>query len=489
MKDRIIMQVKEVKSEGLSHELEVTVPAGEIKEHLQTRLQEVGKTVKMPGFRPGKVPMNILMERYGRAVMGEVLENAVNDATAKVLHEKKLRPAMQPKIEVKEFDEGKDLIYKMELDVLPNFEAMDVKGLKIEKPVAKITDKEIEEALGRITAHHKGSKKIEGDRASKKGDFVVMNFNGRTKDDGVEHDGMKAEGHKLELGSGQFIPGFEDQLVGHKAGAKIEVNVTFPENYGAKELAGREAIFDVEIKEIHEATDAVVNDDFAKELGFDDEKALRDAVKHQLESDYAGQTRLKMKRQLLDALDDGHEFDIPAGMLDAELEGITAQITQDRKNDPEAKDEGLSDEDKEELEIIAERRVRLGLVIAEIGQQNNITVNDQELQRAVISEAQKFPGQEKMIFEYYQKTSQALEQLRAPLFEDKVCDFIFEQADVAEKEVSVEELLKDDEDERLDAAKAKKKATKKSAKKPAAKKSAKKASKKSAKKAAKKPKK
>lgn len=467
------MQVKEVKSEGLSHELEITVPANEIKGHLEARLQEVGKTAKIPGFRPGKIPMDILMQRYGRAVMGEVLESAVNDATAKVIKDKDLRPAMQPKIEVKEFDEGKDLVYKMELDVLPSFTAMDVKGMKIEKPVAKITDKDIEEALGRITAHHKGSKPIEGDRATKKGDMAVIDFHGRTKDDGVEHEGMHAHGTKLELGSGQFIPGFEDQLIGKKAGDKVEVNVTFPEQYGAKELAGRDAIFDVEIKEIHEATEAVVNDDFAKELGFDDEKALRDAVKHQLESDYGNQTRMKMKRQLLDALDAGHDFDIPAQMMQAELEGITAQVTQDRQSDPEMKDKDLSDDEKEELEVIAERRVRLGLVLAEIGQQHNVTVNDQELQRAVISEAQKYPGQEKMVFDYYQKNPNALENLRAPLFEDKVCELIFEQADIKETEVSVEELLKDDDDERLSAAKAKKKSTKKAAKK-SAKKSAKK---------------
>lgn len=466
------MKIKEIKSEGLSHELEITVPANDIDAHVVNRLKDVIKTAKQPGFRPGKMPMEMARKKYGRAVLGEVLETAVNDATNKVLKDKKLRPAMQPKIEVKEFDEGKDLVFSMSVDVLPDFEAMDTKGIKIEKPVAKIETKDIDEALTRITAHHKGSAPIKGDRATKKGDFVVMDFDGRTADDDVKQPGMKAEGHKLELGSNQFIPGFEDQLVGHKKGAKTEVKVSFPENYGAKDLAGREAIFDVVIHEIHEATDAVVNDDFAKELGFDDEAALRDAVKHQLSSDYENQTKQRMKRQLLDALDDFHKFDIPQGMVKAELEGITAQIEQERKANPESED--LTDDEKAELATIAERRVRLGLVIAEIGQQKKVQISDQELQRAVITEAQKYPGQEKMVFEFYQKNPQMLENLRAPLFEDKVVELIFKDAAITEKEVSIAELMKDDEDEASDRTAKAKSSKKAPAKKAAAKKTAKK---------------
>jgi len=425
----------------------------------------------MQGFRPGKVPMDILKKRYGKAVLGEVLETAVNDATSQVIKDKKLRPAMQPKIEVQEFDEGKDLKYTMELEVLPDFKVMDIKGMKLEKLVAKLDKKEIDDALKRITAQHKGSKKISGDRATKSGDIVIMDFHGRTKDDGVEHEGMHAHGTKLELGSGQFIPGFEDQLIGKKAGEKVEVNVTFPEQYGAAKLAGRDAIFDVEIKEIHEATDAVVNDDFAKELGFDDEKALRDAVENQLSKDYEAYTRMKLKRQILDILDDNHQFDLPESMQKAEYEGIMQQIEAERAADPEQKDKQLTDDEKEELEAIAERRVRLGLVIADIGQANGVTVANNELQGAVISEAQKYPGQERMVFEYYQKNPQALEGLRAPLFEEKVVDLIVEGATVTEKSVSIEELTKEDDEE----FKPKKKAVKKTpAKKAPAKKAAKK---------------
>ncbi len=466
------MQIKEIKSDGLSRELEITVPANEIEKHVETRLKEVGKTVKMPGFRPGKVPMDMLKKRYGRAVMGEVLELAVNDATAQVIKDKKFRPAMQPKIEVKDFDDGKDLTYSMQVELLPDFEVMDLKGLKIEKPVAKIEDKDIDEALSRITEQHKGSKKISANRATKKGDIVIMDFDGRTADDDVHHEGMKAEGHKLELGSNQFIPGFEDQMIGKKTGEKLEVKVVFPAEYGAKDLAGRDAIFDVEIHEIHEETDAVVNDEFAAELGFDDEKALRDAIKHQLSSDYENQTRLKMKRQLLDILDEKHDFEISAKMVEAELEGITKQIEQEREADPEA--EELSDDEKSELEYISERRVRLGLIIAEIGQQEKVEVGDQEVQRAVISEAQKYPGQEKMVFDFYQKNPQMLENLRAPLFEDKVVDIIFENAEITEKEVSIEELMKDDDDDALAAKSKSKSGSKSKAKKAPAKKTTKK---------------
>ncbi len=472
------MQVKEIKQEGLTHELEVTVAANDIDKTVIDRLKEVIKTAKQPGFRPGKMPLDMARKKYGRAVMGEVLESVVNDSTKQVIEDKKFRPAMQPKIEVKEFDEGKDLIFSMKIDVLPDFDVMDTKGIKIEKPIAKIEDKEINDALTRITSQHKGSKKIESDRGIKKGDVAIFDFSGRTADDNVEHDGMKAEGHKLEIGSGQFIPGFEDQMVGKKAGEKFEVKVTFPEEYQAKDLAGRDAIFDINLSEIHEQTEATVDDDFAKELGFDDEAALRDAVKHQLTSDYSNQTRLKMKRQLLDTLDEGHQFEIPQGMVDAELEGITKQIEAEREQNPDA--EELTDEEKEELQTIAVRRVRLGLVIAEIGQQENVTVNDQELQRAVITEAQKYPGQEKMVFDFYQKNPQMLENLRAPLFEDKVVDILFERANVTEKEISIEELMKEDDED--DKPKAKTKAKKK--KKPAVKESS--AKKKPAKKATKK---
>ncbi|MGB0718906.1 MAG: trigger factor [Bdellovibrionales bacterium] len=480
------MKVKELKVEGLSHELEITIPANDIDARVDAKLVEVGKTIKMPGFRPGKVPLKMLKDRYGKAVLGEVLEAAVNETSAQAMEDKKLRPAMQPKIEVKskDFGDGNDLVYTVAVDVLPSFKLADFKGAKLTKPVAKASDKDIDEALEKIAANNIGTKKIEGDRKTKEGDTVVMDFHGRTADDNKAHDGMHAHGHKLKLGSGQFIPGFEDQLIGQKAGDKVEVKVSFPENYGAQELAGREAIFDVDIHEIHEDAEAEINDDFAKSLGMEDVAALKKAVGEQLEKEFESQSRLNVKKALLDYLDDAHKFEIPQTMLEMEHDNILQQIEMERKRNGE--DADISDDEKAEYKSIAERRVRLGLILSEIGDQNNISVADQDLQQAVIREAQKFPGQEKDVFDYYSKNRNALESLRAPLYEEKVVDFVLELAEVTEKEVSADELISmlDDAAEE-DKPKAKKKPAakkadgkkedgkeKESAKKPAAKKKA-----------------
>lgn len=467
------MQVKDIKSEGLKVELEVTVPANDIKKKQEVRLKEVGKTAKLPGFRAGKVPMKMLEQKYGRAVMGEVLELVVNDATAKVLKDKDIRPAMQPKIEVKEFDEGKDLVFKMEVEKLPKVEVMDLKGLKLTRPVAKVDAKLIDETLERIASNNRSTKPVEG-RATKTGDIAVITFHGRTADDNVEHEGMHAHGVELELGSGRFIPGFEEQLVGKNAGETIEVKVTFPKDYGATELAGRDAIFDTVVEAIKEAAPAEINDELAKQLGMDDVGALRAAVEQQMNAEYETHSRLKLKRQLLDILDDKHDFEIPQGMVDAEYEGIMKQIEQERAANPEENGAELSEDEKEELKLIAERRVRLGLVLSEVGNANKVSVNDKEIQRAVIAEAQKYPGYEKQVFEYYQKNRGALDMLRAPIFEEKVVELIFKDATITDKEVSVEELTKEEDDVELKGAKKKpsKKADdgEKAEKKPAAKK-------------------
>lgn len=439
------MQVKDIKSEGLKVELEVTVPANDIKKTQEARLKEVGKTAKLPGFRPGKVPMKMLEQKYGRAVMGEVLEIVVNNASAKALKEKDIRPAMQPKIEVKEFDEGKDLIFKMELEKLPSIEVMDLKGVKLTRPVAKVDAKQVDETLERLAGANRSMKPVEG-RATKKGDVAVITFHGRTADDNVQHEGMHAHGVELELGSGRFIPGFEDQLIGQKAGETIEVKVTFPKDYGAKELAGRDAIFDTVIESINEAGPGEINDDLAKKLGMEDVKALRAAVEQQMNAEYDMQSRMKLKRELLDLLDEKHDFEIPQNMVEAEYKGIVAQIEAERKANPQENGSELSDDEKEELELIAERRVRLGLILSEVGSKAKVKVDDKELQRAVIMEAQKYPGQEKMVFEYYQKNPAAVDMLRAPIFEEKVVELIFKDAIITDKEVTVEELTEEDDD-------------------------------------------
>lgn len=441
------MQVKELKKENLNVQYEVTVTAQDIDRHVDDRLKEVGKTVKMAGFRPGKVPMDILKKRYGKSVMGEVLEMAVNEASAKVIQDNNLRPALQPKIEVKEFDDGKDLVYTMAVELLPDFKVTDLKSIKIEKPVVKVEKKSIDEALERIAKGNRETEPVTEDRATKKGDILVIDFHGRTAKDNKPHPGMHAHDAQLELGSGQFIPGFEDQLAGKKVGDKVEVKVTFPEAYHAAELAGQDAIFDVEVKEILQAKATEINDDFAKKLGLDSEKALRDIIEKQIQSEYDNLSRQKVKRALLDTLDDSHDFEIPSGMKDMEYQNILMQVKMERQADLKDGELNLTSEEEEELHAIAERRVRLGLVLSEVGRANNIQITDQEMQRAVINEAQRYPGQEAQVFEYYRKNRQALEALRAPVFEDKVVDFILELASVTEKPVSIEELTKEEEEE------------------------------------------
>jgi trigger factor len=449
------MQVKQLKNEGLSYELEVVVESKEIDTHIDERLQEVGKTLKVPGFRPGKVPMTILKQRYGKAVLGEVLEIAVNKSSREALDKQGIRPAYQPKIEVKEFDEGKDLKYTLAVESLPEVKVMDLKGIKVEKPVTKPTDKSIDEALERIAKQARTTQVVEEKRAAKKGDVVIINFEGRTADDNKKHPGMAATGTQLELGSGQFIPGFEDQLAGKKVGDKVEVKVKFPTPYHSKELEGRDAIFDSEITELREYADSKIDDEFAKRLGLEDLKALRNAISEQMVTEYGQFSRMKLKRALLDVLDDGHSFEIPKGMMDLEYQNIRQQVVMERQAEVKDGKLDLTKDEEEELLAIAERRVRLGMILSEIGREANIQITNQELQRAVIAEAQKYPGQEATVFEYFRKTPQAVDALRAPVFEDKVVDYVLELAKVTEKEVSLEDLTADDEESYLESRKAK----------------------------------
>lgn len=467
------MKTNIVKEDGLHHEIEVTVTAEEIDQRVDAKLMQAVQNIQLPGFRKGKVPLRIAKQKYGKSVLGEVLEKTVDETSKKVLNEKKLKPAMQPKIEVKSFDDGADLVYLMSFDVAPEFEVKDYKGLKLTKQVAKPDDSAINEALERIAANNLSTAPIKTKRAAKKGDYLVMDFQGRTADDNEEHPGMEAHDHKLKLGSGQFIPGFEDQLIGKKAGDRVEVKVTFPKEY-KPELAGRDAIFDVDIREIHEEAESKIDDALAKSLGMESLDTLKSAIREQLEKEFEQHSRLKLKRKVLDQLDEKHDVEAPPGMLDLEYESIIKQMEAEQAQS--GNEEGLSDKDKKELKDIAARRVRLGLILSKIGQENEITISNEELQRAVIQEAQRYPGQEKEVFDYYSKNQQALETLRAPLYEDKVVDFILELADVSEKKVSPEELGAEDDEQEAKSSKkstAKKAPAKKAAaKKPAAKESA-----------------
>ncbi len=434
------MQVKEVKKEGLRHDFEVQIPANDIQKMVDDELVILGKTAKLPGFRPGKIPLDVLKQKYSRHVMADVLEKAVQSSSAKVVQDNKLKPAMQPKIEVKEFDEGKDLIYSMSVEVLPDFKVMDLKGIKVEKPVAKVEEKSINEVLENVAAQNRDLQPVKPKRAAKNGDVLTIDFHGK-RADGFEVDGMHGHDHNLELGKGQFIPGFEEQLVGAKEGDHTHVNVTFPKQYHSQDLAGQDAIFHVDVKAIQEPKASKIDDELAKKLGLDDLKALKAAVREQIEADYGNYTRMKLKKNLLDVIDAGHDFKLPQAMIDQEHEHIVQQL----EREAESKGEKLTDADKKELKILAERRVRLGIVLAEVGNQRKVEVTQQELQQAVIKEAQKYPGQEKVVFDYYSKNPQVLESLKAPVFEDKVIDSILEDAKVTEKSVSVADLMEDDD--------------------------------------------
>ncbi|MFV0432212.1 MAG: trigger factor [Alphaproteobacteria bacterium] len=473
------MDIKELKNKGLNHEYEITVPAKDVDSRVSSRLSQIGKQVKIAGFRPGKVPPRVLEQRYGQAAMGEVLEQLVNESVGSLFEEKKIRPALQPQIEVKSYDRKKGLEFILKAEILPEVSHMDYAKLSLVKKVAKINDSEIKESLENIASSHSASEPIKTKRAAKEGDIAVIDFVGRV--DGTEFAGGKGEAYPLELGSHMFIPGFEEQVVGHKPDETFDVNVTFPKEYGAKELAGKDAVFEVSLKEIQKKVPAKVDDELAKKLGLEDAKALKVAVKEQHEKQYDGLSRNHLKRELLDALDEEYRFDIPQGLVDQELNNIVQQWQHQKDNNPEAlgDEANATEEDiRSEYQKIAERRVRLGLVLTDLGRQENIKVTDEDRQQVLMREVQRFPGQEQQIFDYFQKNPQALAALEAPVLEERVIDLIISKAKVKEETVSVEDLMKElEEDEAPKKKPAAKKAPAKKAepkkateKKPAAKK-------------------
>lgn len=458
------MQVTETNADGLKREFKIVVPASALQDKMDSRLKELSQQVRLPGFRPGKVPMALMKKKYGPSVMGEVLEAAVQDSSQQTLADRDLRPALQPKIEIVSFEEGKDLEFSMAVEVLPTIADMDFGGIELERPKVVVPDSEIEEALGRIAESRKQAEPTGSKRKSKKGDILEIDFVGRVG--GEEFPGGKGEGFDLELGSGTFIPGFEDQLIGAKAGDVTTVKVTFPEDYHAKDLAGKEAEFEVTVKELKEPKVPEINDEFAKSVGLDDLEALKGAVREQMDKDYAGIARNRVKRALLDKLAEMATFDVPPGMVDMEFDAIWKQIEDAKsRDDLDEEDKGKSDEElRTEYRSLAERRVRLGLLLADVGQKANVQVSQEDLNRAIMQEAMRYPGQEQAVFQFFQNNQQALNQLRAPIYEDKVVDHILENAKVTDKEVSPEELTAEPE-----AASSKKEGKKPAAKKKAAK--------------------
>lgn len=437
------MKITELATNGLVREYKVTVPHSDFAKKIDARLVEIGKTLKLPGFRPGKVPMATLKARYSGAVMGEVIEKLVDETANDTFRQKNVRPALQPKIELASAGEGKDLEYTITVEILPEIEPADLKSIKLERLTAEVDAEKIDEAMNRLAAATRQTIEVIEARAAAKGDQVTIDFDGSV--DGEKKPGMAAEGYKLELGSNSMIPGFEDGIVGLKKGESKTITVTFPADYGAADLAGKVAKFEITLHKIESFVPAVIDDALAEKFGKANLAELRDAIKESIAADFKKAGRSRIKRSLLDALADSHDFAVPHGMVDIEFKAIWSGVEAAQKNGTlDAEDLGKDDETlKAEYTAIAERRVRLGLLLTEIGNRNNIVVTSQEINRAVSAEASRWPGQEKQVFDFYRNNPRALDSIRAPLYEDKVVDFILELVNVTEKTVSVEELMAD----------------------------------------------
>ncbi len=435
------MQTKQTSNEGLKRGYVITIGADEIASRIDSEIKKIAPQVKMPGFRPGKVPANLVKKMHGEQLHVQVVNDFIREAVDKLIKDEELRPAMQPEIALGEgYEEGKDAEVTVELEVLPEIEVPSTDGMKLEKLVVPVTDEQIDEAIGNIAGHNKSYKDAAKTRKAKDGDQLIIDFVGKLG--GEEFEGGKAEDAALVLGSGTFIPGFEEQLEGVKTGDEKTITVTFPDDYQADHLAGKEATFDVTVKAVKVETETKIDDDFAKQLGLDSIDKLKEILKGQLEQQTAGLTRTQMKRSLLDQLAAGHDFAVPQSMVDAEFEQIWGQLQQEAAND-ENPDEALKqiESEKDEYKAIAERRVRLGLLLSEIGQANGVEVSGQEMQMLIQQAAQQYRAEDRERFvQYIQSEPMAAAQLRAPLYEDKVVDFLFDKAEVTEREVTQEEL-------------------------------------------------
>ena len=450
------MEITETLSDGLKREFQIQVPAADLEARLTERLGELKDKVQLRGFRPGKVPMAHLRKLYGKAVMAETIEALIRELNAKVVTDHGLKLAMEPKVTIpnEETEVAKviggqsDLAYTLAVEVLPKIELADFKGIKLERPVAEVTDAQVGEALERIAEQNRPfAAKGEGGKVEK-GDRVVIDFTGTLE--GAPFEGGTGGDVGVNVGSGTFIPGFEDQLIGMAAGETRQVKVTFPSNYMNAQLAGKDAEFNVTAKTVEAPGTVSVDDAFAKQLGLDSLDKLKEAVKGRLQQEHAGLSRQRVKRQLLDKLDEMHKFALPPTLAEEEFKNVWNAVESDLKAQGRSfADEGTTEEKaREEYRGIAERRVRLGLVLAEIGERNKIAVTDEEITRAIVERARQVPGREQEVWEFYQKNPGALASIRAPIFEEKVVDFLLELATVSEKQVSREELLKEDEDEK-----------------------------------------
>jgi trigger factor len=445
------IQVVEKSAEGLSRVIAVTIPQGDLSSRLDARIAEIAPTMKLKGFRPGKVPAAHVRKMFGRELMGEIINDEVNTSSQKALDDAKLRPAapaeITPITDIEDVVAGKaDLSYEMSLEVMPDFTPTDATTLKLSRPVHEPTDKEVEEAVSELASQNT-TYEDKGGKAPKaaEGDQVIIDFVGKI--DGEAFEGGSANDAPLVIGSGRFIPGFEDQLKGAKVGDETAVKVTFPADYGAAHLAGKDAVFDVTVKAVKAPKEAKADDEFAKAIGIESLEKLNELVKQNLQSGNDRQSRFRLKRALLDALDKDHDFPLPPRMVEAEFDGIWGQVEADKaagrldEEDAKKSDKKL----KDDYHKIAERRVRLGLVLAEMGRAAGVIVSDQEVSNAIVAEARNYPGQERQVMDFYRQNPNATNALRAPIYEEKVCDWVFEKAKVTDKKVSREELFKDED--------------------------------------------
>ena len=436
------MQVTETLKDGLKRGYTITLPGAELDKKVEQKLIEAQPEIEMKGFRKGKVPMAMLRKQYGERLMGDAMQDAIDGAMKDHFDQSGDRPAMQPKVEMKggeTWKKGDDVVVEMTYEALPEIPEVDLGKIKLEKLVVKADEKSLAEALENLAKTAQSYEDRKKGSKAKDGDQVMIDFVGKV--DGEAFDGGAGTDFPLVLGSGQFIPGFEDQLVGAKEGDEVAVNVTFPETYGAQHLAGKAAVFDCKVKAVRAPKPAAIDDELAKQFGAESLDALKSQVSERLEAEYAGASRAVMKRALLDQLDGMVKFDLPPSLVEAEAHQIAHQLWHEEHPEDHGHNHGSIDP-TDEHKTLAERRVRLGLLLAELGRKEKIEVTDAEMTQAVLQQARQYPGQERAFFEFVQKNPQMQQQLRAPIFEDKVVDHIFAAAKVSEKEVSKDKLQK-----------------------------------------------
>ena len=442
------MKITENKSKGLVKSFKVVIPAAEFNTEYKQKLVATTKKVKLPGFRPGNIPVNIVEQKYGQAIKGDTAEELIQKASRQTMTENKLKAAAEPKINIDKFEDGKDFEFSIEVEVLPDIKPVDFSKIKVEKLVADATDAEVDTALKRLASTHKETEVISEKRKTKKGDIVVIDFIGTI--DGAEFRGGSGKDFYLSLGSNTFIPGFEEQLIGKDVGDKVSVNVSFPAEYHAKELAGKPAVFETTIKELRQYKEATLNDDFAKNFGQDNLDALKTLIKDELTKEYNNVSKIHLKRSILDALVPSCDFEVPQSMVDMEFDAIWKQFENAKKNGQLDEDEKKAKEEdlKKEYKDIAIRRVKLGLLLAEIANQNDIRLKREDVQKALDAEMARYPGRQKEISEFYRKNPQAMEALQAPLFEEKVVNFIADKIQMTERKMTPEELYAFDPDKK-----------------------------------------